>query len=1079
MFRMVQISSVVLALSLSPAFANYVINSEGDAARSGSAAFGECDTGNVVPAPGAGFEPECTLRAAIQTANLVDAGSLVTIGFAGHIPTSSGNSSLILPQTALPDIETPVRIDGRTHPNYDSQTGTPTVILAGNNTSGAVHGLRVTANGSFSEIISLNIQRFDNGAGIQITGASNVFVSQNQIGNFPASNVPSANNWGIRISNGDNNIIGSSSLLAPPVGPWPNVISGNTTNGVEINGNNNIVGRNHIGVSPIGDLPTPNGSAGVAIVGGQGNQIGNSQGRPVIAANAGGQVLILQSASQATLQCVRIGTNAEGTAVLGSSSEPAIEALGTGHTIGTQACPNLIAGHLAIGRAGAFPVSANFNNIDYNRVGTNADGDDLGTGELGIFVYQGEGNQLRHNTVGNSLLGIGLGDNTVNNFVQSNFIGIDGDGNAMPIAGDGIIDAGTGNGNIIGGSSAEGNVIGNAGDAGIRLANDSSNAIVRSNLIGTNGDGVAAPVAVGILVNGSAHQIGGEGTGNRIGQAADAGIRLNSNSVGVTVAENVIGTESSLGGFSSTAIGIQVFGDDHQIGGLNSIGGMDVGIRVHAGTHDIIDNFIGVDSSNNPYPISTHGIRLSNGSSDVRVIGNRIGNSTRGIRINSDSPRAIIGNNWVGVAPDGTDIGNSLYGLYTNGLGTSIGTDPATSESMPNVFGFNGSGGGVRIGSDNTLMINNRVGLTPSGQPAPNAGEAGLIILDTPDNVDVGLSSIANANDFRYNLGHGISVRSAGQDVRIGVNVIGRGGGNGGDGIFIDEGVSDLLIQSSVDSSLGRLQVFENGGDGIGFHPAAGTGNQIRRVTLASNQGKGINLGPGGRDQDPGDGDTGPNQLQNFPEFDNDQSGFNSDTGQIDLRFRIDSSPANSAYPIAVDVYRNSSGSDGGDSNVPFGVFLGAVLYTSADAQEFIETSLTPDPNVSGLSADDWFIATATDALGNTSELSGRFGGPPVYSIGGVVSDLTGSGLVLQNNGGDDLQITQTGTFSFQFSTPLPDGEGYLVSVSQQPSGQSCQVNNASGTVDGADVNNVQVQCGAQDDMIFNDRFEFGNQRQE
>ena len=40
------------------------------------------------------------------------------------------------------------------------------------------------------------------------------------------------------------------------------------------------------------------------------------------------------------------------------------------------------------------------------------------------------------------------------------------------------------------------------------------------------------------------------------------------------------------------------------------------------------------------------------------------------------------------------------------------------------------------------------------------------------------------------------------------------------------------------------------------------------------------------------------------------------------------------------------------------------------------------------------------------------------YSIGGTVSGLVGTGLVLQNNGADNLTFTVSGAFTF--ATPLP-----------------------------------------------------------
>lgn len=87
---------------------------------------------------------------------------------------------------------------------------------------------------------------------------------------------------------------------------------------------------------------------------------------------------------------------------------------------------------------------------------------------------------------------------------------------------------------------------------------------------------------------------------------------------------------------------------------------------------------------------------------------------------------------------------------------------------------------------------------------------------------------------------------------------------------------------------------------------------------------------------------------------------------------------------------------------------------------------------------------------------------PATYSVGGTVSGLTGSGLVLQNNAADDLPITADGPFTF--STELADAAGYAVTVSTQPTGQTCSVSNGSGTIAAADVISVVVNC--MDDIV-------------
>ena len=78
------------------------------------------------------------------------------------------------------------------------------------------------------------------------------------------------------------------------------------------------------------------------------------------------------------------------------------------------------------------------------------------------------------------------------------------------------------------------------------------------------------------------------------------------------------------------------------------------------------------------------------------------------------------------------------------------------------------------------------------------------------------------------------------------------------------------------------------------------------------------------------------------------------------------------------------------------------------------------------------------------------------YAVGGSVSGLIGT-LVLQNNGADDLSLDANGTFVF--ATPLDNGAGYDVTVSSHPVGQACAVSNGNGTIAGANVANVSVDC--------------------
>jgi hypothetical protein len=81
------------------------------------------------------------------------------------------------------------------------------------------------------------------------------------------------------------------------------------------------------------------------------------------------------------------------------------------------------------------------------------------------------------------------------------------------------------------------------------------------------------------------------------------------------------------------------------------------------------------------------------------------------------------------------------------------------------------------------------------------------------------------------------------------------------------------------------------------------------------------------------------------------------------------------------------------------------------------------------------------------------------FTVGGSVTGLAGRDLRLQNNGADDLVIGADG--SFVFATAVPSGRPYNVSVAAQPTrpGQECTVENPSGTIVNANVNNVSIRC--------------------
>lgn len=87
---------------------------------------------------------------------------------------------------------------------------------------------------------------------------------------------------------------------------------------------------------------------------------------------------------------------------------------------------------------------------------------------------------------------------------------------------------------------------------------------------------------------------------------------------------------------------------------------------------------------------------------------------------------------------------------------------------------------------------------------------------------------------------------------------------------------------------------------------------------------------------------------------------------------------------------------------------------------------------------------------------------PPAVplTVGGSASGLSGSGLILQLNGANDLAVGANGKFNFPKA--LAKGNAYSVTVKASPSApikQTCTVSHGSGSIADAAINNVSVTC--------------------
>ena len=168
-----------------------------------------------------------------------------------------------------------------------------------------------------------------------------------------------------------------------------------------------------------------------------------------------------------------------------------------------------------------------------------------------------------------------------------------------------------------------------------------------------------------------------------------------------------------------------------------------------------------------------------------------------------------------------------------------------------------------------------------------------------------------------------------------------------------------------------------------------------------------------------------------------------SNPGDCDLDFTIEVTTTDGADWLGVD---------------PTAGIVGAGEAVGLDVSiDVMGPSLTPKTWTGSLVIVGYCDVGLRPAIGSPSTISVNLTVTPLadtYTVGGTVTGLTGEGLLLQNNGADLLGIESDGPFAF----PAVDGSAYDITVAQQPTGQTCHVINGTGTVVGADVDDVLVQ---------------------
>jgi hypothetical protein len=654
----------------------------------------------------------------------------------------------------------------------------------------------------------------DTGAGNVISGnnigvfirADSITVQGNRVGTNSTGTTALGNEIGV--ANG-----GSNSTIGGTASGAGNLVSGNGT-GIS-DGSNTLILGNLIGTDISGTHAVGN-QTGVAEFGTHASVGGSAAGaRNVISGNTsigvnvfGGGVLI---------QGNYIGTDITGTEAVGNGTGVSISS--NGNTIGgTDAgAGNLISGNLADGIALLPGTGGNL--IEGNRIGTDVTGTQALGNIRGVFdrgssnttggTQSGAGNLISGNRNNGAELNGGAR-------FQGNFVGTDVSG-TIALGNGGVGVAVSGSNNLIGGTDpGAGNVISGNKATGIEAFSGSAN-LVEGNTIGADVNGAAAlPNFVGVAIDSGAanNTIGGRGAGaaNQISGNRFSGVLLAS--PGNSVLGNLIGTDAGgSNALGNGSAGVSIISSNNTVGGPvagagNVISGNNVGVLIsgNASGNQVQGNLIGTDGTGTAALPNSTGVRIDGGGASNNAIGGTAagagnvisGNTHEGIVITSSGN--LVQGNFIGTDASGSVPLANAIGVSIAGSGNTVG---GTAAGAGNLLSGNTMYGVFLSGSGATLnrVQGNLIGTDATGTAALSNGYG--VFIDAASNNTIG-GTPAAANRIAFNRNDGVLVQT-GTGNAIRANSIFA---NGGQGIRLVNGGNNnqpAPVITSASSSVGFL----------------------------------------------------------------------------------------------------------------------------------------------------------------------------------------------------------------------------------------------------------------------------------
>jgi hypothetical protein len=804
----------------------------------------------------------CSLRQAINSTNRNQGRDTIAFSFPGDAVPHT-----IRPTRELPPIREPVVIDGTTEPSF-AVYGHPVVEIDGSQAPPAAVGLRI--RGGRSDVRGLVINRFGTrgsstggASGIVIESAGRNVIEGNYIGTDVFGHADLGNRLsGISIQGSTNNRIGGATPAQR------NLISGNGTGiGLSNAGSNEIVG-NYVGVDAEGDNKLGN-EIGVHLAQSTANTVGGptAGSRNVISANAGAGVQVSGSDSRRNVISGNlIGTDAAGTANFGNFRGVFFTAGALGNTVGgtTPGAGNVIAFNSETGVH--VPENGQLRSLRISILGNSIHSNGIpGLSGLGIDLTPNPG--VTPNDVGDR----DMGANRLMNFPVLTSASSDTSSTTIT----GTLDSEASHSfrvEFFAGATCDPSGHGEGpnflGSLPVNTAGTGHASFTFTTSTPTTPDWFVTATSTEAEF-GNTSEFGACRVVERSGDPPSWVVNTESDvtdSTGCTVSHcslrEAIERANAESGRDTITFDIPDSTDTapHLISPTTPFDPLTEPVVIDGSSEpDFVNPVVRVDGIS--AGASAVGFQLAGGQSQIRGLSITRFKEAQ-VLVASDS-NAILGN-WIGLTPEGNAADRAPgTGVRVTGKDNDVGTEaPADRNFISGHEDFQ-----IHLlgeGAHGNLVSGNTIGTLPDGgQPPGVTGDSygGILVESAHSNV-IGTAHPNGGNILRGTAYDAIRLVDSSSTAIFNNDIARTSGGGWNHGIVIHGG-SNSLIGSDAPGDSNLI----SGASGMGVLITAGVDHLIIGNRMGPNGEQSIDLGPydSVTVNDTGDGDAGPNGLQNYP----------------------------------------------------------------------------------------------------------------------------------------------------------------------------------------------------------------------